>query len=177
VLAICAVSAVVPARVKIPAVHVQSSNRTKDAIQFIEGIAFGFDSDFANATKCVDSETTVMDDFDQAFELISQGIGDWSRTDIEQGLMYFAKGVISLSNLTKECGLFEIAADLESIAQKIAEGPVGWLELIIDEILDIFSHRKDLGYDFRQAKDAWIKGDFYTSGTFVGQILGIIIQN
>jgi hypothetical protein len=92
-------------------------------------------------TQCVDDGTTVLKDFETAFDEIAKGIDHLDRSEIEQGLKSFAVGIIGLAELAHECGLEEIAADLERIAQELQEGPAGWLKLIIDSILDIFSHK------------------------------------
>jgi hypothetical protein len=148
-------------------------------ILFLEGFGEGVVSDLGNLTECVNDTTTMLSDFDQAYVAIRQGINHVNPFEVEKGVRLFSAALKELSLAIGDCGSQELVSDIERIVAQIESGPTGYVRLIVDEILNVFSHRNQIGYAFRQALKAWEAPDrqYFAAGFYTGQIVGILIQD
>lgn len=96
-----------------------------------------------------------MDDFNLAFGEITHGLEHFSSKDVEKGLRDMALGVKAIRAAFEDCGTPQLLADLARIEQKLASGPLSWLELLASEIANILSHRQSFGHQIREAIKAW----------------------
>jgi len=59
----------------------------------------------------------------------------------------------------------------------LSQGIGGIVEVLVKEVINIFSHGQDLTQDFKNAINFWKVGDYYHSGFYVGEIVGILLQD
>jgi len=159
-------------------VHFGSRAEPKDTVQFLEGFALGLASDFGNVTECANDSSTVVDDFDKAYQEIKNGISHLNVAEVAQGLVDFGSGVQEIAKALEECGDAQLVADIANLGKYLSEGPAGILQLIAKEILNFYSDEKTLGYDYRQAIKAWDASprDYHSAGFYTGEITGIFLN-
>ena len=145
---------------------------------FVRGLGLGLEAEFAkNLTVCIDDENTVLKDFSLAFSYLRHGIDSISVRSVEEGLKLLGEGLFEVRAVFQECGVKEGVSDIEAIAKDLQSGPIGWVELIAKEVLNILSHRKNLGHFLREAIKKFDAHDFYRSGVDTGCAVAILIED
>lgn len=158
--------------------HGAAASAPTDVLEFVEGVAYGMEVEFAkNITVCVDDETTVLDDFSKGYALIKDGIEHFSTRDVEHGINQLGLGVLSLRDVFTGCGLNSTVEDLDKIAALLRGGVVGWVELIAEEVLNVLEHRQTLGGILRSAVKAYDKGEYKIMGYDTGRFIAILIED
>jgi len=129
-------------------------------------------------TECVKDETTLVQDFDTAFQSIKNGFDHMNIPEIAAGLVEFGAGLDELASALNDCGEEELVAAIANLAKYLSEGPKGILELIAKEILNFFNQENTLGYDYKKAIAAWNADprDFKAAGFYSGEIIGIFLD-
>ena len=141
-------------------------------------LGLGLEAEFSkNLTECVDDENDVLSDFALASHYIQRGIDHISVHDIEKGLDALGKGIFKVRATFEDCGVMTGLQDLEAIAKDLQGGALGWVKLIAEEVLNVLSHRKELGYFLRAGVKTFAAGDYYLSGVDFGCFTAILIED
>eukprot|EP01108_Squamamoeba_japonica_P001755 TRINITY_DN1778_c0_g1_i3.p2 TRINITY_DN1778_c0_g1~~TRINITY_DN1778_c0_g1_i3.p2 ORF type:complete len:215 (-),score=106.26 TRINITY_DN1778_c0_g1_i3:49-654(-) len=158
--------------------HLTPSDVKNDTVLFVRGFGLGLEAEFSkNLTECVDDENDVLADFALAYNYIRGGIDHISIHKLEQGLGELGKAIAAMKSTIVDCGVTEGVHDIERIAQKLQSGPIGWVEVIAKEVLNILSHRKELGHFLRDAIKKFDQQDFYLSGVSTGCFTAVLIED
>jgi len=147
----------------------------QNLIFFVEGLAYGVEAEVGNITECMEDLNITLADFEKGFADISQGI-DWLDIfQIEKGLKEWSAGVTEVNEVLKVCGAEKLAEDIAKIVAEVSSGTTGLLEFVAKEILNILDN--GVGQLFRQAVDAWEANNYYDSGKYCGEALGILLND
>jgi len=149
----------------------------KDVEEFLLGFVVGVETTIGNVTECTKDANATLDYFEIGFIDLKNGIDGLNRDLIEQGLIEWATGVLTIAGLLEDCGIVTLAEEIMAIARKIQEGPAGIVEIVVDEVVNIFYHGTSLIKYFDQSVSSFESGDFYTSGVNVGEIVAILLQD
>jgi len=141
---------------------------------FFEGFALGIEAEIGNPKECAKSANMTLTDFDNGYSEIKNGIWDLSIEEVKQGLLDWSLGLQQMTNGLKECGAMQLAADIEKLALDIQSGE-GILKLLASEVLNIIEN--NIAGLFDSAVNAWSRGDYYNTGIYTGQIVGLLLQD
>eukprot|EP01123_Difflugia_compressa_P008350 TRINITY_DN245_c0_g1_i1.p1 TRINITY_DN245_c0_g1~~TRINITY_DN245_c0_g1_i1.p1 ORF type:complete len:176 (+),score=24.93 TRINITY_DN245_c0_g1_i1:61-588(+) len=143
-------------------------------ILFIEGFAQGLEVEIGNPAECAGDLNVTEQDLLIGFRQIKAGIQDFSVSELETGLKYWASALIEITAALRDCGAGTIADDIDNILQEINSGTTGILEFIIKELLSILENDvKDL---FIRAIDSAEGGNWQQAGYYTGKIMGILLN-
>lgn len=140
----------------------------------------GLESDFAkNATelkKCIRDEQLFLNDLEEGFKDIYEGVERLSMRDLEKGLKRLGAAFNALADGLKACNFAKIGAAIERIAKDLSEGVSGWVKLLLEELLEVWEHRKGLARDIHEASKAWKEGKYFNAGLYSGRFFGTFLQ-
>ena len=173
---ICGVAVVVVMVAMVVGTADAASPVEKDFVEFLEGVVEGIGKEM-NVSGCVPETTKAVEAFEAAVEDLDNGFKHKSVKDIYDGLKELGAGFDEVAAAWKDCGgeYAEVAEDIEKIAKQLAE-PEGWIEVIIKEVINIFSHRQEVTTDIRNFVAAWKAEQYNVAGKALGDFLAVLLE-
>ncbi|KYQ99713.1 hypothetical protein DLAC_03653 [Tieghemostelium lacteum] len=152
-------------------------NAVADIADFIIGFADGLEVTLnGNASQCVAQAGTTFDEFSLSYQLIQTGLKKKSASLVGQGIEDFGLALQQIPTVLQICGATEFIDEIKSIAEELASGSAGIIEVILKEALNIFTHRQDITSDFEDMISSFNSGSYQASGDYAGTIVGILIS-
>ncbi|KNC48820.1 uncharacterized protein AMSG_04565 [Thecamonas trahens ATCC 50062] len=168
--AVCVLSLAVSARPL-------ASTPEEDVLHFLEGLVEGLGHD-VNVSDCQPAATKTLQDFDTGIVDLENGFRHKSVKDIYDGFEALGSAFHELGIAFEDCGeeYAAIAKDIKKIATELAE-PDGVIRVVVEEVINIFVHEKQIVDDVRDLIAAWKAGQYYQAGVALGEIAGILLED
>lgn len=148
----------------------------KDALEFLEGLLDGLGKEL-NASECEPDAATTLKDFDVGVVDLDEGFRHKDVKQIYEGFKSLGAAFDTLADAWKECGgEWEIlAADIKKISEQLAQ-PDGIIEVVIREVINIFTHREDVTTDVKNFIEGFKAKNYKEAGEALGNFVGILLQ-
>jgi hypothetical protein len=147
-----------------------------DVLAFLEGFALGVEAQIGNITACTADVEITLEDFNLAYKQITQGFRDWSPKLVEQGFVSFGHGIEEIAVAFKDCGVDRLVNDLEKLAAELKTGTTGIIHVIYKEIINIFTHGKEITNDVKNFLKYWQAKQYELAGVQAGKIVAILLE-
>lgn len=152
-----------------------NSNTTRDAIQFLEGFALGFETEIGNVAECLQDAIKLEQDVGTFYVDMKQGFADKSAKDLYDGFRTLPTVVKDISAGVQQCGLTNLVKQLAQVVEQLKSGPEGIIKIVGGEILRIFHNGKEITGDIKGGVEAFENHDYSTAGLKFGEVAGLLL--